>query len=47
MLPADDIRHCVVEVAKDTTGTLVSAITWTKRVKPGTAAKPWKTDLGV
>ena len=31
-------QHYVVEVAKDATGTLVSAITWTKRVKPGTAA---------
>ena len=28
----------MVEITKDATGTLVSAITWTKRVKPGTAA---------
>ena len=31
-------QHYVVEVAKDATGTLVSAITWTQRVKPGSAA---------
>ena len=33
-------QHYVVEVAKDATGALVSAITWTQRVKPGSAAKP-------
>ena len=31
-------QHYVVEVAKDATGTLLSAITWTQRVKPGSAA---------
>ena len=31
-------QHYVVEVAKDATGALVSAITWTQRVKPGSAA---------
>ena len=31
-------QHYQVEIAKDATGTLVSAITWTQRVKPGTAA---------
>ena len=40
-------QHYAVEVAKDATGTLVSTITWTQRVKPGSAANPWKTDPGV
>jgi len=31
-------QHYQVEVTKDDTGKLVSAITWTKRVKPGSAA---------
>ena len=31
-------QHYVVEVTKDASGTLVQAITWTKRIKPGTAA---------
>ena len=31
-------QHYQVEITKDATGTLVGAITWTKRVKPGTAA---------
>ena len=31
-------QHYVVEVTKDASGTLVSAITWTRRVKPGSAA---------
>ena len=31
-------QHYLVEITKDATGTLASAITWTKRVKPGTAA---------
>jgi len=31
-------QHYQVEVTKDKGGTLVSAITWTKRVKPGSAA---------
>ena len=31
-------QHYLVELTKDATGTLVSAITWTQRVKPGTAA---------
>ena len=31
-------QHYQVEITKDATGVLVSAITWTKRVKPGTAA---------
>ena len=31
-------QHYQVEVAKDDTGTLVRAITWTKRIKPGSAA---------
>ena len=44
---AQAAQHCAVEVAKDATGTLVSAITWTQRVKPGTAANLWKTDPGV
>ena len=31
-------QHYLVEITKDATGVLASAITWTKRVKPGTAA---------
>ena len=31
-------QHYQVEVAKDDTGTQVRAITWTKRIKPGSAA---------
>jgi transposase len=31
-------QHYQVEVTKDDTGKLVSAITWTKRIKPGSAA---------
>ena len=31
-------QHYQVEVIKDDTGKLVSAITWTKRIKPGSAA---------
>jgi len=31
-------QHYQVEVTKDATGTLVRAITWTKRIKPGSAA---------
>jgi len=31
-------QHYQVEVAKDETGTQVRAITWTKRIKPGSAA---------
>lgn len=31
-------QHYQVEVAKDDSGTLVRAITWTKRIKPGSAA---------
>ena len=31
-------QHYVVELTKDASGTLVQAITWTKRIKPGTAA---------
>ncbi|MEY2875685.1 MAG: hypothetical protein RLZZ373_3056 [Pseudomonadota bacterium] len=31
-------QHYLVEVTKDDTGTQVRAITWTKRIKPGTAA---------
>ena len=40
-------QHYQVEITKDATGTLASAITWTQRVKPGSAAKPWTTDPGV
>ena len=31
-------QHYEVEISKDASGTLVQAITWTKRIKPGTAA---------
>ncbi len=31
-------QHYVVEVTKDASGTLVQAITWSKRIKPGSAA---------
>ncbi|MGH8760364.1 MAG: IS1634 family transposase [Burkholderiales bacterium] len=31
-------QHYEVEVTKDASGTLAQAITWTKRIKPGTAA---------
>ena len=31
-------QHYAVEVTKDASGTLVQAITWSKRIKPGSAA---------
>ena len=46
-------QHCQVDVATvatdagDPRGTQVSAITWSKRIKPGSAADLWKTDPGV
>ena len=40
-------QHYQVELATDANGTQVSAITWAKRVKPGSAADLWKTDPGV
>ena len=40
-------QHDEIPVATDDSGERVSAITWVKRIKPGSAADLWRTDPGV
>ena len=40
-------QHDEIPVATDDSGECVSAITWVKRIKPGSAADLWRTDPGV